>query len=115
MKYTIATIIGSAVVWFLFWKLPVNGLHIKVGEGQQTGYISAVETTGLIWKTGRVYIKPTLESTQEDIYCVADKSLLETLKVKSQNKENVTVKHISWVSSGAKNCAGEQAVIISFN
>ena len=102
------------VVWFLFWKLPVNGINIQTGSGNQTGYISAVEKSGLFWKTGTVYVKPTLESTQEDIYCVTDESVLEKLTEVSNKKINVTVSHISWLSAGAKNCNGESAVITGF-
>lgn len=112
MKNIIIVAVVLFAIWFLFWKIPVNGLHYQIGNGEQTGYVSAVEKTGLIWKTGTAYIKPTLESTQEDVYCVANDELLEQLKTISNEKTNVTVQYISWFASGAKHCNGESAVII---
>lgn len=107
-------IILLLAVYFFFWKIPVNGIHYQTGSGKQTGYVSAVERSGLFWKTGTVYIKPTLESTQEDVYCVTNDAVLEQLSQASADKVNVTVSHISWLSSGAKYCNGESAVIIDF-
>ena len=95
--------------------LPVVGLHVNTGEGSQVGYVSAVEKSGLIFKTGRAYIKPTFDSTQEDIYCVVDDSVLNKLKDASVSKSRVEIKHISWLAPGIQSCGDEAAVIKSFN
>lgn len=112
MKTIIISGLVAVTIWFLFWKIPVIGIHIETGQGQQTGFVSAVETSGIFWKTSTVYIKPTLESTQEDVYCVMDKNLVEILKQKSQDKENITVKHITYLYPGAKHCNNEPAIIV---
>jgi hypothetical protein len=105
-------LIGMILALFFFVYLPIHGIHWNTGNGEQTGYVSAVEKTGLFWKTGRVYIKPTLESTQEDVYCVVDEEVFNKLKEVSVNKTSVTVKHKSFFSAGSMNCEGETAIIV---
>lgn len=99
--------------FLLCFVLPFTGVNIPTGSGNQVGYISAVEKTGVIWKTGRVYIKPTLESTQEDIYCVIDEDVYYALKEKSLTSEKVNVQHNSVFIAGVSKCAGEGAIINS--
>jgi hypothetical protein len=113
MKY-IFIIGGLFLAWLLFWQLPVNGLHYTTGEGKQVGYISAVENEGIFWKTGRAYLKPTMESTQEDVYCVMDKELLAKLEEVSRNNTKIEIKNVDYIAFGAKNCAGEISAISSF-
>ena len=85
-------------------------ISYETGSGKQTGYVSAVEKSGVLFKTGRAYIKPTLESTQEDIYCVMDDRILEELEKISVEKKRVEITHFSWLSTGLK-CNHEDAVI----
>lgn len=92
-----------------------TGLPIKTGNGNQVGYVSAVENQGLIWKTGRVYIKPTLESTQEDIYCVIDEEVKAKLEIASIEQSRIKVNHYSVFSAGVTNCQGETAIIKSID
>lgn len=99
------------MIIIVFAVLPFIGIHINTGRGSHTGYITAVEKGGVIWKTGRAYIKTDLSSSQEDMYCVVDDSVYSTLEQKSVNKEKVTIKHFSWLSAGIRNCEGEDAVI----
>lgn len=113
MKY-IFIIGGLFLAWLLFWQLPVNGWHYTIGEGKQVGYISAVENEGIFWKTGRAYLKPTMESTQEDVYCVMDKELLSKLEEVSRNNTKIEIKNVDYIAFGAKNCAGEISAISSF-
>lgn len=101
----------TAIIIFFFCVLPFIGVHINTGGGQHTGYVTAVEKTGLFWKTGRVYIKTDLSSSQEDIYCVIDEKVYTEIEVLSKNKEQVTVSHISYLSAGITNCDGEDAII----
>lgn len=89
------------------------GIHINTGEGTQVGYISAVEKSGVFFKTYTVYVKPTLESTQEDNYCVVDESIIPSLEEASVKKQNVKVSYFQWFSAGIRNCGGEGAIIKS--
>lgn len=101
----------GAVIFFVV-VLPFIGIHYQTGKGQHTGYITAVEKSGVIWKTGRAYIKTDLSSSQEDQYCVIDDSVYSRLEEASRNKEKLTIEHLSYLSAGITNCAGEDAVII---
>lgn len=91
--------------------LPFTGWHVNTGNGSHTGYITAVEKTGVIWKTGRAYVKTDLSSSQEDLYCVTDEDVYKTLEQKSANKEKVTLHHHSWLVAGVTHCEGEDAII----
>lgn len=96
--------IGGPVVSIVGW-------HHETGAGSQVGYVSAVEKEGFFFKTGRAYIKPTLESTQEDTYCVIDEDVYLDLKARSVSKERIEVSHVSYAANGVTKCAGENAVI----
>jgi len=112
MKYII-TVIVLFLGWCLFWNLPINGFHYETGTGSQVGFVSAVEKNGLFWKTGRVFIKPTLESTQEDVYCVSNQEVYSKLEVFSREKTNVKVSHVTYFANGLKNCNGGESVVFN--
>ena len=102
----------SIVVFILFIiVVAFTGLHVSTGKGTQVGHVSAVEKSGTFWKTGTAYIKPTLESTQEDIYCVMSDEVFTQLEEKSISGEKVKVSHNSFFSAGVTNCNGEDAII----
>lgn len=107
-------LISSVVIGFLIivgvLALCFIPISYVTGEGNQVGYVSATEKSGFIFKTGVAYIKPTLESTQEDIYCVMDDSILKTLQDTSDSKQTVKIYHKSWLSTGIK-CGAESAFI----
>lgn len=102
---------GIIILVLVFGILPIFGLPINTGSGSQTGFVSAVEKSGVIFKTNRVYIKPTLESTQEDFYCVVDDAVYLELEKASIEKSRVKVSHYSLMSAGVKNCDNENAII----
>jgi hypothetical protein len=104
------TIVVLSILWLVVY-VPIFGFHWNTGEGSQVGYVSAVEKGGIFFKTGTAYIKPTLESTQEDDYCITDENVFAQLKEASLNKKRVEVSHFSWFSSGIKNCNAEGAII----
>lgn len=118
MDSDLKIIIGMFVVMGLLAVIPslffIIGLHIDTGSGSQVGFVSATEKEGIIFKTGRAYIKPTLESTQEDIYCVTNADVLKKLEEASVLKSKVKVNYFSWFASGVVNCQGEDAVIKDF-
>lgn len=97
------------IVLPIYWM--VAGWHLQTSEGDHTGYITAVERTGIFFKTDTAYVKTDPQSSQEDAYCVVDPKVFDQLKAASQTKENVTVSFISWFAAGIKNCKGEDAVI----
>src|ERR1700692_2816547 len=99
------------IVAYLILYLPIFGWHHETGDGEHTGYISAVERTGIFFKTFRVYLKTDPQSSQEDSYCVVDPKVYSQLEQLSEQKVQVTVSYLSWLVSGIKNCGGENAVV----
>lgn len=81
--------------------------------GTHTGYVTAVEENGMIWHKYTVYFKTDAQSSQEDMYCLKDLSLVETLRNKEQNKEKVTITYNSYFSNGLINCDFDTSAIIT--
>lgn len=73
-------------------------------EGTATGYVTAVERGGVFYTTTGVYLKTDLESTQEDRYCLADRSLEETLRQAAGSNQRVEVrfKEYFWHTDGCE-------------
>lgn len=107
----LVVVLALFFLWLLVY-VPLFGVHWNIGSGTQVGYVSAIEKGGLLFKTGTAFIKPTLESTQEDIYCVISEEVFAKLKEVSVSKQRVEVSHISYFSAGVKNCAGEGVIIV---
>jgi len=98
----------------LFGIIIIFGLHIQTIEsGEHTGIITAVEHTGLLFKTWRVYVKTDPQSSQEDAYCVIDENLIDGLKELSSSKQTVTVEFMDYFSAGITNCEFEEGGIIT--
>lgn len=89
----------------------IFGWHRNTGSGEHVGYITAVEKTGLIFKTGTVYVKTDIQSSQEDAYCIVDDQLASQLRELAENKSKVSISYFKWISPGITNCDGEPAII----
>jgi hypothetical protein len=107
-KGQIGIIIGVIFVIFAIFSLiliSAIGIHIKTMEnGHHTGYVTAIETNGIIWKTDSVYFKTDAQSSQEDRYCVIDKELKQKLLMFQQTKKLVTITYMQYFSAGWNNC-----------
>ncbi len=93
--------------------LPFYGFHSSTGSGEHLGYITASETTGVMFKTDRIYFKTSLRSSQEDKYCVIDKDVYKRLQKVKPNQQ-IDIYYESYLANGIKNCAAEKAVITGF-
>lgn len=86
-------------IWTLLsviWIIPVfTGIEVKNNEGSYTGYVTAVEQNGAIFKGWNVYLKTELDSSNEDIACInrENQELIERLKKAQEKKENITVEY----------------------
>jgi len=96
---------------FVLLILAFTGLHVETSKGEHTGFITAVETNGLFFKTDSAYVKTDTQSSQEDQYCVVNPEVFAQLKAASEKKEHVTISYISWFAAGVAYCKGEDAVI----
>ena len=108
-------IVSTLVIGFICYCiliLPFVGWHYQTTQGEHTGYITATETDGLLFKTHTVYLKTDTQSNQEDAYCVVDDSVFNQLEVAATSKERITVKFIDWFSRGISKCGGESGGVI---
>jgi hypothetical protein len=86
--------------------------HIgATNNGEHTGYVTAVEQEGLIWKTWRAYVKTDPQSSQEDSYCVTDPIVVSALRNVEQSRALVTVDYSSPFLVFKWQCGGEQSII----
>ena len=100
------------IVVVLFLGLSLS--HIgSTNQGQHTGYISAVEKSGLIWKTWRAYVKTDPQSSQEDDYCVEDDAIVSALQSAQESRKIVTVSYSLPRLVFKWQCGGESSIIRS--
>ncbi|MFZ3385335.1 MAG: hypothetical protein WA144_15550 [Candidatus Methanoperedens sp.] len=69
----------------------LSGCIETLKNGRHSGQVTAIEQSGLIWKTWDVYVKSDISSSQEDRYCVEDVSLIPQLDALSKSRTKVTV------------------------
>lgn len=79
-------LIGSIIILQL-----LSGCIETLSKGEHNGQITAIEKSGLIWKTYSVYVKSDISSSQEDRYCVEDESLIPQLEQLSKNRTKITL------------------------
>jgi hypothetical protein len=107
--------LGFGLVVILIVLLPLilfNTLFIQdTSNGHHTGQVTAVETTGVIFKTDRVFFKSDAQSSQEDVYCVIDKNVKSQLESYSRDKTTITVTYDDYLIKGWKYCDGESGII----
>lgn len=60
-------------------------------RGSHTGYVTATETSGLIWSTPKAFFKTDAQSSQEDRYCVTNQSVYDRLLTAQTIREKVTI------------------------
>lgn len=89
----------------------IFGIHYETSSGNHSGYITAVQKQGLIFKTWRAYVKTDLSSSQEDIYCVESEETAKRLEVMAENKEKGTFQYKSYLVAGVTLCNGEGDII----
>ena len=107
---TLIIAIGLLVLFVVF-VVPIRGFHYETGRGQHTGYITAVEKTGVFFKTGTMYFKTDAQSSQEDKYCFTNQYTELALDQYSRSRTQVVVSYYSWLSAGIANCAGEGQIV----
>jgi hypothetical protein len=60
--------------------LSLSGCWITTRNASQIGYITNVETNGLIFKSSCVYLRTSLESSKEETWCVEDGNVRKQLE-----------------------------------
>ncbi len=85
-------IVGAILMFLLF--LPAFAVRFStLGEGDHTGFITAVDQRGIFFKNYQIYFKSDNSSSQEDLYCVhqSDSNLAKQLKQASKDRTLVTI------------------------
>lgn len=69
------------------------GKFSSLGKGEHSGFITAVDQRGYIFRNYEIYFKTDNSSSQEDIYCIHrnDAVLIEKAKEANQARKQVTV------------------------
>jgi hypothetical protein len=112
-KASTSLIIIILIGLFLFTIVMIFGIpYITITNASHTGIVTAIETTGIIFKTTTVYIKTDSMSSQEDSYCLIDQSLIDKLRTYEESKEKITITYNNYLLQGLKNCNGESGGII---
>ncbi len=107
--------IGLVIIIFLVIGT-FTGIHIiTTRDGTHTGYVTSIEENGIIFKTITVYFKTETESSQEDAYCLIDRSLIPKLTEKQINKEKVTIKFFDYLMPSFSECGKGEGIISGVN
>lgn len=81
-------------------------------DGQHQGFVTAVETTGIVFNVDSVYVKTDLATTQEDKYCVTDPAVRAQLDEAVKSKRPVTLKYHNDLVVFAWDCSAYASSII---
>lgn len=82
-------------------------------NGEHTGYITAVENSGFIFKTNKLFFKTDSQSSQEDLYCIPDSELFKRAKELSREKKQVTIIYKNGFIVRRSVCGGKAIAIIT--
>lgn len=86
------------IVCAVFWIIPIfTGVPVPSGHGEYTGYITAVEQNGAIFKGWNIYLKTDLQSSNEDKACIDrnNPELIKELQELQKEKKNITLSYES--------------------
>lgn len=92
--------------------LVVNGWHLQIGNGTHTVIVTAVETSGVFFKTNQIYVKTDATSSTEEVYCT-DKSNVEALRNAQESQKKISISYVSYLSNGISNCGLDGGDIIT--
>lgn len=113
---TMGIVAVSTIVIGVFFMLAVMlGFYYQgYGTGSHVGYITATEhNKGLFFESMRVYVKTDTQSSQEDTYCVTNRSLLDELEKKSETKELVKIKYQGLGFTSPWTCGQDSTTVVS--
>ena len=105
--------IAFVIIGVVFVGICLNG--VGASHGKHTGYVTAVEfNENILWDSNIVYFKTDTESTQEDVYCVNDKTVKAQLDELAKQKAHITIeyKHPFWFWRSL--CNGGESVIVGY-
>jgi hypothetical protein len=101
---------ATAFIWLFTVFL---GVPIKNNSGQYTGFVTAVEQNGVIFKGYNVFLKTELESSDSDKACIDrnNKELIDELRQAQREKRNIVLEYEGVLEYGVGQCPGEDWMI----
>lgn len=115
----IATIIIVLSIFIAISAITITftGLHIRNSAGQYTGYVTAIQQTGTIFKGYTIYLKTNLESSQEDTACVdrTNSELIEKLRQIQKRQKDVNLTYESVWQYAVGECPNADWMITGIN
>ena len=66
-----------------------SGCIVTTRDAEHVAYITSIEQNGVFFKGYNVYTKTDLSASNEDMFCVEDKSVLNELKSARDKQEKV--------------------------
>ena len=87
----IVTILAAVVISII---VALMGIHFSdLGQGEHSGYITAIDQRGYIFRNYEVYFKTDNSSSQEDMYCINRNNfkLIEKAKKANTSRKQVTI------------------------
>ena len=91
--------------------LLLSSCWITTTNGRHNGQIIAVDKSGPFFQTWDVYIKSDISSSQEEMYCVRDESLIPQLQEFSKLRQKVTIKYYDVFIVSPFACNGGEGII----
>lgn len=91
MGVVVLVVVGGFTLFLLFVGILLIGGGTP-NEGTHTGYVTAVEKEGIIWRVNSAYFKTDTQSSQEDKYCASD-DVVTQLKEAQVAKKLVTIEY----------------------
>jgi len=93
-------------------------VHLSsLGSGNHSGYVTAVDQRGYIFRNYTVYFKTDNSSSQEDVYCVRENETAkaDALRVASKNRQRVTLNYRGVRGFGLGLCDNAEVVSIEID
>ena len=107
--YSIITLLSIPVIVIIFFAM--WGIRFsQVGEGEHSGFITAVDQRGYFFRNYDVYFKTDNSSSQEDLYCInrSNTKLIDQVKEANKNREQVTIQYHGVRGLGLSLCKGTE-------
>jgi len=98
------------VIIFAFWGIRFS----QVGQGEHSGFITAVDQRGYVFRNYDVYFKTDNSSSQEDEYCINRNNigLIEKAKKANKLRKQVTLHYEGVRGIGLGLCMGSEITAI---
>ena len=109
---SVCVVLGGPLLWLATWLLIalLGGCGPQYAEGTQTGIVTSVEYTGVLWKAYATYLHPSggrkqqgAMSTTVLVFTVKDPAVREALEAAARSGDVVQVHYTQWLVAPMRN------------